>query len=442
MLVTGDSLVQPLDDLMVRPVERAGGRAIRDPRPGTGLTTPLVLDWVKHARHQVRKHRPHATVVFIGAGDTEPLTTAGGPRVACCQRAWIDAYADRVEQMMRTYMRRKRRPRVLAHAADAAPGRAAASSSSRSTTRSPRPRARRASKAHVVDTVPALSPGNRFQRKLRYRGESVVVRDGDGVHLTTDGARIARDLVVRAMRSDGVLRRTAQAAATAGTATLDYEKPLPELEIGAAYALAVEAGRAAVQPHRGRRGRRRLHRHRQRRAARPGPGACAVTARTVRCPTPRAAEDRSVFVDAARRRRPLALPGLRAGTLAEVRGGGGADLIFGSAGNDLLLGGAAATACRAARASTCSTAGAGDDVVCRRPRARRGLLPAPAQPVTVDLAEGTGGGRGERDRLFDIEGVIGSSAADDIRGTQAADTLVGGEGAAHDRLVGAPATTG
>jgi len=56
---------------------------------------------VKHARRQVRRHRPHASVVFIGAGDTEPLTTAGGRRVMCCQRAWIDAYADRVEQMMR-----------------------------------------------------------------------------------------------------------------------------------------------------------------------------------------------------------------------------------------------------------------------------------------------------------------------------------------------------
>ena len=175
VLVTGDSLVQPLDDLMVRPVERAGGRAIRDPRPGTGLTTPLVLDWVKHARRQVRNQRPHATVVFIGAGDTEPLTIAGGPRVACCQRAWIDAYADRVEQMMRTYMRRKRRPVYWL------------------TLPMPRQESRRqqflainyaiaqaarkaGSKAHVVDTVPALSPGNRFHRRLRYRGESVVVR--------------------------------------------------------------------------------------------------------------------------------------------------------------------------------------------------------------------------------------------------------------------------
>ena len=109
VLVTGDSLVRPLDHLMVRPVERTGGRVVKDPRPGTGLTRPIILDWERHARRQTRRHRQRATVVFIGAGDTEPMTSATGPRVACCRRAWIDAYADRVEQMMRTYMRDKRR---------------------------------------------------------------------------------------------------------------------------------------------------------------------------------------------------------------------------------------------------------------------------------------------------------------------------------------------
>ena len=102
--------------------------------------------------------------MFIGAGDTEPLTSASGPRVACCRRAWIDAYADRVEQMMRTYMRRSGAPSywltlptarqesrrqqflainyAIAQAARKAGG-----------------------KAHVVDTVPALSPNSEFHRK-------------------------------------------------------------------------------------------------------------------------------------------------------------------------------------------------------------------------------------------------------------------------------------
>ena len=206
VVVTGDSLVQPLDDLMVRPVKRAGGRVRKDPRPGTGITRPLVLDWMKHARRQARRHRPRATVVFLGAGDSEPLPSSIGPQVACCRRSWIDAYAERVERMMRSYMRRKRshvywltlpaprqeRRRQQFLAINYAIGQAARKAGE---------------KAHVVDTVPAISPDNRFRRKLRYRGRTVVARDGDGVHLTTAGSRVVRDLVVRAMRADGVLPR-------------------------------------------------------------------------------------------------------------------------------------------------------------------------------------------------------------------------------------------
>jgi hypothetical protein len=435
VLVTGDSLVQPLDDLMVRPIERAGDRAIKDPRPGTGITTPLVLDWVKHARRQVRKHRPHASVVFIGAGDTEPLTTPGGPRVMCCQRAWIDAYADRVEEMMRTYMRKKRRhvywltlpmPRQDDRRQQFLAINYAIAQAAR----------KAGSKAHVVDTVPVLSPGNRFHRRLRYHGESVVVRDGDGVHLTTDGARIARDLVVSAMRSDGVLRRAARAAATAGTATLDYEKPLPELEIGAAYALAVEAAR-------GQRSRIAVGEDAggytvvdNGAPLRPGRGCSAVTPHTVRCPTPRAAEDRSVFVDAGNGTDHVALSGLSLRTAAEVRGGGDADVIFGSAGADVLSGGGGGDVLVGGRGIDLLDGGGGSDVVAGGPDRDAVTYQRRSQPVTVDLAEGTGGGRGEHDRLFDLESVIGGRAADEIRGTRASDTLVGGEGAAHDRLVG------
>ena len=204
VLATGDSMVQPLDELLVPPVKRAGGVVKKDPRPGTALTRPLILDWERHARRQARKHRPHATVMFIGAGDSEKLRTDDGRRVACCSRTWVEAYRDRVARMMRSYMRGGRAhvywltlptPRetddqrrfrainyAIAQAAAAVGG-----------------------KARVVDTVPAISPGDRFRRKLRYRGKTVVVRDGDGVHLTTAGSRIARDLVVRAMRADKVL---------------------------------------------------------------------------------------------------------------------------------------------------------------------------------------------------------------------------------------------
>jgi hypothetical protein len=204
VLATGDSLIQPLDEKLGKPVTKAGGRVRRDPRPGTGITKPLTLDWEKHAKRQAKRHRPRATVMFLGANDSQALRSADGPRVTCCRRAWIDAYAERVADMMRSYMRgsrgyvywltlptpRQEERRPLFAAVNFAIAQAAEDAGGN---------------ARVVDTVPALSPGGRFKRKLRYRGKRVVVRDRDGIHLTGAGAAIARDLVVRAMRADGLL---------------------------------------------------------------------------------------------------------------------------------------------------------------------------------------------------------------------------------------------
>ncbi|MFL5933233.1 MAG: hypothetical protein ACJ755_05165 [Gaiellaceae bacterium] len=435
VLVTGDSMVQPLDDLMVRPVERRGGHVITDPQPASGLTRPFVLDWPTHARRQVRAHRPHATVMFIGAGDTEPLTGRSGQRVLCCQRDWIDAYAERVERMMRTYMRHKRRDVYwltlpLPRQKDRRPQFLAINYAIEQAAR------KAGGHAHVVDTVPVLSPDDEFHRRLRYRGRSVVVRDRDGVHLTRAGSRIARDLVVRAIRRDGVLRRTARAAAVSGTASLAYEKPLPELEIGAAYALSVESGqgqsnRIAVAE----------------RAEgftvvdggaplRPGRGCTAVTSRRVRCPMPRAVEDRSVFVDAAGAPDSVVLSGVSADTFAEARGGAAGDLIYGSAGDDFLSGDAGIDAIVGGPGVDVLDGGAGGDILGGGPDRDGVSYQRRTGPVTVDLARGRGGGAGEHDRLIDIESVIGGMGADEIRGTNATNTLVGGEGGAHDRLVG------
>ena len=203
VLVTGDSMMQPLDEVLKPHVERAGGRLVSDRRPATGLTNPVILDWVQHARKQARRHRQRATVMFIGANDSNPLRTEDGREVNCCRRGWIDAYARRVAKIMRIWRRDSRayvywltlptpvEPRVAQFAAINYAIRQAA--------------AEVGPQVRVVDTVPAISPGNRFRRRVRYRGRRVVVRDRDGVHLTRAGARIASDLVRRAMRSDGLL---------------------------------------------------------------------------------------------------------------------------------------------------------------------------------------------------------------------------------------------
>ena len=86
--------------------------------------------------------------------------------------------------------------------------------------------------------------------------------------------------------------------------------------------------------------------------------------------------------------------------------------------------------------------GSGDDVL-HGGRGRDAVsYQGRSNSVAADLSQGTGGGRGERDQLLDIEGVIGTSAADTLRGSSGDDTLVGGEGRARDRLRGGAGNDG
>jgi hypothetical protein len=199
-LVTGDSMVEPMDGLLAHRLKRAGGRVKRDPRPGTGVTKPELLDWVRYAKKQARRFRPAATVVFLGANDSAPLRSADGSEAQCCRRAWIDAYADRLERMMRSYRRggkgraywvtlplprdKANRPRFLATNYAIAQAAEAVGDGVR-----------------VVDTIPVLSPGGHYRRKVHGK----VVHDKDGVHLSRAGSAMVRDLVIRAMRADGVI---------------------------------------------------------------------------------------------------------------------------------------------------------------------------------------------------------------------------------------------
>jgi len=219
-------------------------------------------------------------------------------------------------------------------------------------------------------------------------------------------------------------------AAAASSATLVYEAPIPELEIDAAYALAVQAGDGEANRITVRLGDGAYVVTDTGAPLRPREGCVPVSAGEVRCAMTLAVGDRSVFVDAGDGDDQVALRDLGADTVTEVRGGPGRDLLFGGDGHDLLLGGAGDDGLLGGGGFDRLDGGAGDDVRDRVSYQRR------RRPVTVDLAEGTGGARGERDLLIEVEEVVGGRAADVLRGSAGADTLIGGEGPARDRAHG------
>jgi hypothetical protein len=58
---------------------------------------------------------------------------------------------------------------------------------------------------HLVDLRRTFTPGGTFRQTIPWQGHIVNARQADGVHLTAAGAEVAAQLVLRAMRHDGVL---------------------------------------------------------------------------------------------------------------------------------------------------------------------------------------------------------------------------------------------
>jgi hypothetical protein len=201
VLVTGDSLAQPLDAEMARRLAGDGIKTVRDVHVGTGISKTDLLDWGKLSSKQVAKDEPDAVVVFIGANEGFPMPGSSGRKVQCCGPEWAAAYATRVRQMMRTYRQdgsarvywltlpfpRDKARQEIARAVNAAiavgagPYRA---------------------QVRPLDLVPVFTPGERYRDAIETGGRKHVVRDPDGIHLNGDGAAVAADEVQRAMQKD------------------------------------------------------------------------------------------------------------------------------------------------------------------------------------------------------------------------------------------------
>lgn len=197
LLVTGDSLSQPMDSILARRL--SGGEAtqvIRDPHIGTGISKSDLLDWGRLSTRQIGESKPDAVVVFIGANEGFEIDG-----VACCSARYAAAFATRARQMMNTYRRsgtgrvywltlplpRDEDRRRVARTVNAAV-RAAAS-------------AYRA-QVRVLDMTALFTPGGRYRDDMLVDGKETLVREADGIHLNEAGSELAASAVQRALAAD------------------------------------------------------------------------------------------------------------------------------------------------------------------------------------------------------------------------------------------------
>jgi hypothetical protein len=57
----------------------------------------------------------------------------------------------------------------------------------------------------ILDLVERFSPGGKYRKWIRVKGDEVGVRQADGVHLSDEGAAIAASIVVRRLRRERVI---------------------------------------------------------------------------------------------------------------------------------------------------------------------------------------------------------------------------------------------
>jgi lysophospholipase L1-like esterase len=201
LLVTGDSMSQPLDQDLARSLASSGVKVVRDPHIGTGISSTILVDWAKLSTRQVKQYHPNAVVVFIGANDGYSMPGPSGKQVNCCTAQWAAIYAGRVRRMMSTYRQagvarvywltlptprdssRAKIARVVNAAIDVAAEPWLA-------------------QVRVIDTVPVFTPGNRYRDSMTIGGSPTIVRQSDGIHLNDAGASLATKLVLSAVDAD------------------------------------------------------------------------------------------------------------------------------------------------------------------------------------------------------------------------------------------------
>ena len=201
LLVTGDSMSQPLDVELARRLTPSGVKVIRDAHLGTGISKSILVDWTRLAPQQAAADRPDAVVMFIGANEGFPLKTAAGKTVGCCGLPWATAYATRVRQMMAAF-RRAGRGHVywLTLPAPREPARAKIARTVNAAVRVAADAYR--AQVTVLDMDALFTPGGRYRAAMAVGGTQKIVREPDGIHLNETGAGLAAQHVLAALHGD------------------------------------------------------------------------------------------------------------------------------------------------------------------------------------------------------------------------------------------------
>jgi hypothetical protein len=196
LLVTGDSLSQPLDTMLGRDLASKGVKVIRDGKLGSGISKTDLVDWGRLSVTQKQKDKPDAVIMFMGANEGFPMKNAVGKSVACCSAEWAAIYANRARQMMNTY-RQGGRTHIywLTIPAQRSPAREALAKVVNAAIDVAAQPYR--TSVTVFNTRPTFTPGDKYRDAMDVGGREKIVRRDDGIHLNDEGAKLLAQIMVR-----------------------------------------------------------------------------------------------------------------------------------------------------------------------------------------------------------------------------------------------------
>ena len=200
ILAIGDSMMRGVDFYLDLELARIQETSFRTHiLIGEGITNE---PWVRISRTQARRHRPKATIAFLGANDGYNMVGA-----RCCGAAWVAKYEDRVRSIIRAYSRKGRGEVYWFTLPASESGRRRqifpiVNDAIRHAVRTSGPH------AHVIDAWKVFTPGGVYRRTMSWEGEELEVRNVDGVHLKGGGQRIAAELIRDALLRDGIIAPT------------------------------------------------------------------------------------------------------------------------------------------------------------------------------------------------------------------------------------------
>jgi len=198
VLILGDSMMRLLGtELEKEFASRPNVTAMSFSSLGSGLARQDSFDWPMKISELTQSKKPAVVIISLGANDRQALTSAAGEKLAPDTREWSAEYALRLGQIMDLLITSGVKHVIWLQLPDMK-----SEQNQRHATEVNRLVAEVAAKRPQVvlfETAPVLArkPGKFVSYVMGYDGAVITVRDPDGIHLSSDGAkRLAQAIVL------------------------------------------------------------------------------------------------------------------------------------------------------------------------------------------------------------------------------------------------------